>query len=153
MDSTPNKSLFSLFILSLHLMTHLHGAASSQDVKKFMKGYEVHVVNNLPSTPGLFIHCASGNDDLGNHTLNLNEEFTWHFHMNFWQTTKYFCRFRWENRDVAHDVFNYKLSSSCEYDHHQAEGNICYWSVTLDGFYLGNQIPPQNVMKIYDWLP
>ncbi|GFQ03565.1 hypothetical protein PHJA_002500300, partial [Phtheirospermum japonicum] len=44
----------------------------------------VYVVNNLPSnSPLLDLRCQSGDDDLGNKTLRVNENFHWTFCQNF----------------------------------------------------------------------
>ncbi|PIN26862.1 hypothetical protein CDL12_00355 [Handroanthus impetiginosus] len=167
MSSTTTKSLFSLLVLWFYLCD-LTKIASSSNTKTVAKDHElhiinkfsskidpgeifsVHVVNNLPSnTSPLSIHCSSKNDDLGNHALYVNDDFHWHFGMNFWFTTLFFCRFQWEGKNVAFDVFNARLAKSyCESD--QVE-SICLWSVKQDGFYIGNQIPPARLTKLHDW--
>lgn len=45
-------------------------------------------MNKLPqNSPPLMVHCASKNDDLGNHTLTFNQEFSWKFCENFFWNT------------------------------------------------------------------
>ncbi|KAK4394103.1 S-protein74 [Sesamum angolense] len=117
------------------------------------QGYEVHIVNNLPdnSSP-LFVHCASKDDDLGNHTLRLNDDFNWQFRMNIGLTTLYYCRFLWESKNKICDVFNKILAVDCESYDEKEDGNICFWSIRQDGFWLGNQNPPLALVQIYEWL-
>ncbi|XP_073272450.1 S-protein homolog 19-like [Primulina huaijiensis] len=133
---------FTLFLLSL-----LVDLASSQS----NEGYEVHVVNVLPNNDSpLKIHCASKTTDLGNHTLYVTNDFYWHFRMNFWHTTMFFCSFHWGSRNQAFEVFNEDIAYTCGF---KPDGNICNWSVREDGFWLSNQVPPgPSQIKKYDWV-
>ncbi|EYU27292.1 hypothetical protein MIMGU_mgv1a026865mg, partial [Erythranthe guttata] len=162
------KRLLFLFLLSLYL-NHSTKAISSlirktlrteEKIQIFDKierktspgqGYEVHIVNKLPinSTFPLNIHCASKDDDLGNHTLNLNDDFNWHFKMNYGLSTMFFCRFKWGSKDQAHEVFNKHIAFYCEGYNEKADGNICLWSIKEDGFWISNEIPPRLWTQIY----
>ncbi|GFQ04293.1 hypothetical protein PHJA_002573200 [Phtheirospermum japonicum] len=42
--------------------------------------------------------------------------------MNFWGTTLYFCRFRWESKEQAFEIFNSDITKACD-DH------TCEWVV------------------------
>lgn len=56
----------------------------------------VHLFNNLPDGKNATIHCKSADDDLGEHILRSpNEGFSWAFHVNFWDTTLYWCNVWW----------------------------------------------------------
>ncbi|KAL0349986.1 UNVERIFIED_CONTAM: hypothetical protein Sradi_4147800 [Sesamum radiatum] len=110
MNSITKKHLFSLFLLSIYVSDPFNCIHTVNGVQQNVfpgQGYEVHIVNNLPdnSSP-LFVHCASKDDDLGNHTLRLNDDFNWHFRMNIGLTTLYYCRFLWESKNKICDVFN-----------------------------------------------
>ncbi|KAL0349990.1 UNVERIFIED_CONTAM: S-protein2 [Sesamum radiatum] len=150
MSSITKKSLFSLFVLSIHHLSELAVLVNAKATTKVgpAEVFTVHVVNNLPNNMStLLIHCASKDDDMGNHTLYVNDDFHWRFHVNFWVSTMFFCRFQWDSKNVAHEVFNKRLGSLCE----NGEDNICLWSVKEDGFWIDNQIPPTQLKKIYGW--
>ncbi|KAL3649949.1 hypothetical protein CASFOL_006352 [Castilleja foliolosa] len=49
------------------------------------------------------IHCASGDRELGFHTLAVNEQFQWDLCAR--ARTKYFCHFWWGSKQKAFDVF------------------------------------------------
>ncbi|PIN13808.1 hypothetical protein CDL12_13579 [Handroanthus impetiginosus] len=146
------KSFFTLLVLWLYL-SDLTKTLCSFDAKFSSKlqpfePFTVYVTNNLPNnSPPLFIHCASGDNELGNHKLYVNNNFHWSFKLNFRQTTLYFCRFRWRGRNVAFDVFNTGIGDKCEGPH----GNLCAWFVKQDGFYFGNDLPPRGLTKLHDW--
>ncbi|KAI3451078.1 hypothetical protein Pfo_007743 [Paulownia fortunei] len=114
--------------------------------------YEVHIINSLPNNSSpLFIHCASKDDDLGNHTLHQKDDFHWHFRINVLLSTLFFCRFRWDSKDKSYDVFNKHLAPNCETYDQKVDGNICVWSIRQDGFWISNQIPPITLVQIYQW--
>ncbi|XP_055961807.1 S-protein homolog 74-like [Mercurialis annua] len=91
----------------------------------------VVTITNRISTTNLFLHCASKNNKLGNHSLPYLSNFSFHFHMNFWRTTKFWCYMRPENqRHYANfDVFRYddKIMNRCP------GMPFCYWSATNTG--------------------
>ncbi|KAL3649708.1 hypothetical protein CASFOL_006111 [Castilleja foliolosa] len=108
--------------------------------------FTVYIVNNLPpnSSP-LVVHCASKDDDLGNHTVVRNQDYHFDFCDNFWSTTKFFCHVWWRNKDKAFVVFKEKFGrTSCLKD-------VCYWAVKDDGIYYSNYNPPRGLKKRYDW--
>ncbi|KAH6810359.1 hypothetical protein C2S51_024121 [Perilla frutescens var. frutescens] len=163
-STTTKKTLFSLLILSLTLGDFMVVNVTGDEIintagitceRRFVprkeveqddigSKYDVHIVNNLPSSSNspLLIHCASGDDDLGDHSLGRTCDFNWSFRMNFFLTTKFFCRFRWEGKNVAHDVFSDRLGDGCfPIDNHVRYR--CTWLVKADGFYLEN-------VKVYD---
>ncbi|KAG9148500.1 hypothetical protein Leryth_023615 [Lithospermum erythrorhizon] len=111
--------------------------------------YEVHVINNLPpNSPKLRIHCASGDNDLGYHDLNVNGSFSWIFQLNIIiGKTLFFCHFWWENKDIRFDVFHGKIGFC-------GDEKICAWIVKEDGFYKGYHLPPfkpNELEKKYSW--
>ncbi|KAL8051772.1 hypothetical protein ABFX02_06G170500 [Erythranthe guttata] len=107
--------------------------------------YTVYVVNNLPSNSApLLLHCASGNDDLGDHVLSTNQDFHFDFCENPFSTL-FFCRFRWNGKNTAFDVFDASWKKNrCTYD-------VCYYSVQSDGFYFSDTNPPTNLVKLSSW--
>ncbi|KAI5682134.1 hypothetical protein M9H77_03362 [Catharanthus roseus] len=128
----PKTLIFSLLILSFYFPTVIHGFPS------FFK-FHVHVVSGLPDNyHALRIHCQS-KGDLGYHTLYVNDDFQWKFHVNWQKTTLFFCHlsFLW---DIA--------------DHHCGSNpNVCYWAVKEYGFYLAEyeHPKPDNLLHTYTW--
>ncbi|KAL0378828.1 UNVERIFIED_CONTAM: hypothetical protein Sradi_3188300 [Sesamum radiatum] len=131
MSSITKKSLFSLFVLSIY---HLSELAVLVNAKAIARDHEAHIANISPSKVGpaevftvhvvnnlsnnmsaLLIHCASKDDDLGNHTLYVNDDFHWRSHMNFSVSTMFFCRFQWDSKNVAHEVTS-RAFSRCRKD-------------------------------------
>ncbi|GFP88805.1 hypothetical protein PHJA_001024200 [Phtheirospermum japonicum] len=49
------------------------------------------------------IHCASGDYELGFHTLSVNEQFHWKFCV--FSHTLLFCHLWWDHKQKAFDVF------------------------------------------------
>ncbi|KAI3908458.1 hypothetical protein MKX01_009260 [Papaver californicum] len=47
-----------------------------------------------PNTP-LNFHCKSADDDLGERSLAFDNSWSWEFHVNFLDTTLYWCDFWW----------------------------------------------------------
>lgn len=146
MDYISPKKPFSFFIiLTLHLVQTIHVFAG-------LEPYEIYIVNNLPdNTNPLFIHCKSKDNDLGVLNLAQNTGFRWHFRMNIWENTLYFCGFLWARKNTTFTVFDFSLA-----DHEcgrKIKDNICYWSVQYDGFYLVNVLnpPPGSLKKMQTW--
>ncbi|KAL3649747.1 hypothetical protein CASFOL_006150 [Castilleja foliolosa] len=127
-----HKMMKTLLLLCLGLLNILAPAhACSLSVK-----VNVHVVNNLPSGSKLKIHCASGDDDLGFHTLSINKEFQWGFCAN--PRTLFFCHLWWGPKQRAFDVF---VSSILIYPLH-------VWSARADGIY---EAVNGTFVKKFDW--
>ncbi|XAR60197.1 hypothetical protein NMG60_11033459 [Bertholletia excelsa] len=56
----------------------------------------VEVMNRLGGGRRLSIHCRSGDDDLGYHSLEEEREMAWSFSPNIWATTLFYCEVRWD---------------------------------------------------------
>ncbi|KAK4710573.1 hypothetical protein R3W88_005086 [Solanum pinnatisectum] len=89
--------LISFIIINLMMMTNasiLHAR-----VTEFF-------VSDLPqNTSPLQVHCQSQDDDLGVHTLKMNEKFDFSFHQNFWGITHFHYAFSWDLKNNNFDVF------------------------------------------------
>lgn len=97
---------------------------------------EVHIINKLPS--GLLplqIHCESRDDDLGNHSTIVNEDYHWRFCAAITNKSLFFCRFRWGMKYKVFDVFNdgYYCIKGLTLPNFL---NYCKWEVRSEGFYL-----------------
>ncbi|GFP98292.1 hypothetical protein PHJA_001973100 [Phtheirospermum japonicum] len=111
----------------------------------FTYEYAVHVINKLPpNSAPLKLHCASKDDDLGNHTLPINQDYNWSFCNNIIYDTLFFCRLRWESKEKAFDVFESKWRSKCD-------TLYCYWMAKDDGIYFSKVDDLRSFTKEYDW--
>ncbi|KAL2459129.1 S-protein-like protein 1 [Forsythia ovata] len=108
------------------------------------QAYKVSVLNGLPqgSSP-LKLHCASGNDDLGFHTLNINQDFSWKFCESIIQNTLFFCHLWWGSKNIAFDAFSSNSIEDCP------EG-VCLWVAKSDGIYFRFNVIGQ-LEKKYSW--
>ncbi|KAI3470518.1 hypothetical protein Pfo_027181 [Paulownia fortunei] len=105
---------------------------------------QVHVMNNLPSnSPPLKLHCASGDDDLGYHTLRVNQDFNWTFCENFYPNTLFFCHLWWGSKQKTFDAFSSKWIGP-DSKHH-------YWIAKSDGIYFSYSNNPQSFTKKFSW--
>ncbi|KAI3470519.1 hypothetical protein Pfo_027182 [Paulownia fortunei] len=105
---------------------------------------EVFVVNNLPSnSASLKLHCASKDDDLGNHMLKTNQYFHWTFCENFFPNTLFFCHLWWGSKQRTFDAFKSKWKQ--KYSGHD------YWVVKSDGIYFSFFNSTKDFIKKYDW--
>ncbi|OIT04437.1 hypothetical protein A4A49_65202, partial [Nicotiana attenuata] len=133
------------FLLLLLTPIDLSRAKSCFITRRFY----VHVIDKLPSNSSkLQVHCASGDDDLGYHSLTANQEFDWSFCQGFAWTTLFFCHFWWGTKNKSFNVFNDPV-------HCVEDGKLpklteqCAWVVKSDGFYLGTYISPGIVEDMY----
>ncbi|XP_047979554.1 S-protein homolog 24-like [Salvia hispanica] len=130
-------------ILFLITLSHLLLQTSAR--KCFLTNeYTVHVVTFLPEdSPPLEFHCASGDDDLGNHKLTkYGTEVKWSFCDNITHTTLFFCTLHWGKKKKSLDVFKSSWRNKC------SSGN-CVWAAQEDGIYFANKPPVYN--KAFDW--
>lgn len=108
--------------------------------------YKIMIYNKIRNS-SVGVHCRSSDDDLGYHKLRPFQSINWSFRQNIWFTTRFSCQFSWgrKRRDV--NVFDSKLSKSC----HSRSGNLCFWSIRPDGFYLSNTIYMKDHYRVYTW--
>jgi len=105
----------------------------------------VYITNDLEGREDLNIHCKSGDDDLGQHVLNINQAFKMSFGTNYFWGTLFFCSFQWGNSPLLHfDVYDqsrdYYLCDECK------------WYIKKDGPCRFEQQPDNsNIYKCYDW--
>ncbi|PIN07266.1 hypothetical protein CDL12_20172 [Handroanthus impetiginosus] len=105
--------------------------------------YTIHVLNKLPQNNKLRLHCASGDDDLGTHTIDVGYDFHWHFCDGWTGRTLFFCHLYWGSKQIAFYVFRSKWAYRCWLD--------CYWEARSDGIYFSGKNPPGALEKKYDW--
>ncbi|KAK4403929.1 hypothetical protein Sango_0761500 [Sesamum angolense] len=135
MSYTTIKNFFILFLLTSNLLQ----ALSCHIVRE----YTIHVVNKLPPNSILSLHCASGDDDLGTHTVLVNGDYNWKLCDTWTGVTLFFCHLYWDSKQVAFDAFRSKWSDRC--------GLACYWEARSDGIYFSEKFPPEKLEKKHDW--
>ncbi|KAL8058883.1 hypothetical protein ABFS82_03G049900 [Erythranthe guttata] len=106
--------------------------------------YEVQVVNKLPPRDNsLYLHCASGNNEVGRRTIYAGQKFGWKFCENFMSNTLFFCHLWWGSKNRAFNVFKSNHRNDCN-------KYVCIWSARSDGIYYQNGYDGKFVKK-YDW--
>lgn len=106
--------------------------------------HHIHILSELPpDSPPVKVHCASGDDDLGDHILAPKQSFEWSFCANFFPTTVFFCHFWWDGKDLAFEVYHERFA--------QKRTHNSWWITKHDGIYFSNANEPLNQMKKYDW--
>ncbi|EYU44678.1 hypothetical protein MIMGU_mgv1a021042mg, partial [Erythranthe guttata] len=63
-----------------------------------------------PNTPYLNVHCKSGDRDLGNQVLALNQDFHWDFDSGI--RTLSFCNLSWNRKSKTFDVYSVDCPTS-----------------------------------------
>ncbi|RAL48215.1 hypothetical protein DM860_005639 [Cuscuta australis] len=124
--------IISCAIMAPHLQT------ASANPKKVVRILDSIPTNNpvQPMKP-LLVHCKSKDTDLGAWAMNENDEREFHFRVNIWGTTLFWCEFNWgvKARDVV--VFNAQ-EGQCGGERY------CNWIVKTDGFYFAKGESPKD---------
>ncbi|KAL7109307.1 hypothetical protein ACP275_06G168200 [Erythranthe tilingii] len=132
-----NLFVFFLVITSILQISSAKKCILSNEVR-------VHVSNDLPSnTVPLKLHCASADDDLGNHTLMINQDFSWRFCDGFFWNTLFFCHFWWGPSQIAIDVYSSHWVAQ--------ESDDKYWAARSDGIYFSFFSDPKTFTRRFDW--
>lgn len=115
--------LLNILILSLFFTTCF-------SISFKFKKIHVTITNRLPgSSPPLYLHCKSHDDDLGNHILLFNQFYDWTFRMDLFESTLFSCDFWWLEQHEGFVVFDKDIGS--------VVGNTqISYEVRSDGFYL-----------------
>ncbi|KAM3684177.1 hypothetical protein ACB098_11G024900 [Castanea mollissima] len=109
----------------------------------------VRIVNNLDNSV-LFYHCKSKDDDLGLRQLQPGENWQFSFHINFFETTLFFCNFWYTNSSKIkfHAVFDvFSTDSELIQD---CGGYNCIWIAKEDGLYVYN-LETNMTLRMHDW--
>ncbi|KAI5647766.1 hypothetical protein M9H77_33771 [Catharanthus roseus] len=140
------KTSFVFIFISLTLSAIL--VSGCLTFPPWIEKYHVHVANHLPNNSHpLTVRCQSKDDDIGTHTLYVNEEIQWHFcTVNF--NTLFFCHFWWANKDASLDVFNGDLSDSCHNNFVNEGKYTCYWTVREHNICL---VTDDDFGRCHDW--
>lgn len=131
------KYLLQIFILStLLVQTMADLFCVDPDIPTM-----VDVVNNLPpNSAPLNVHCWSGDNDMGNHALGVDQDYYFPFCTTI--GTLYSCSFSWNGKYTSFDV----LSSNWKTNY----GNY-YWIVKSNGIFLSDKYLPQKYIQNHAW--
>ncbi|KAK9149163.1 hypothetical protein Scep_007920 [Stephania cephalantha] len=106
----------------------------------------VHVRNDISPTAKLNLHCKSKDDDLGQHVVTYQQEFTWSFRGNIFARTLFWCNMNWTNR--AGHLFQQSFTT---YESKVTPcGKDCVWSARTDGVYFLDNFVGRFVL-VYSW--
>lgn len=146
MKNSPNMKLYFLpfLILSTNLYSHVTSSTSDNPNCIFTRRFEVHVVNMLPNSPPMTVHCKSRDDDLGEHTVVYWQDYNFHFCTKL-IFTLFWCRIKWQSKNIAFDVFSGKWFPN------RCATGICYWAAKEDGIYFADELPPNLPEKVHPW--
>ncbi|TYH53007.1 hypothetical protein ES332_D09G067900v1 [Gossypium tomentosum] len=96
--------------------------------------FHVHLVNAMSdNSKPLMVHLKSKDNDLQEHPLWKNGDFQFHFKINFWETTLFYCTFKHGTETKVFNIFvhgdRYSESKVCK-----KPNKTVYWKVQDDGF-------------------
>ncbi|GFP96192.1 hypothetical protein PHJA_001763300 [Phtheirospermum japonicum] len=107
--------------------------------------YHVHIINGFENhSKSLNVHCWSSQDDLGQHSLQVDEDFTWHFKVEFDGSTLFSCDVNQGALTKRFDAFSAAVEGTrC------ALNGECYWLVADAGIYFSTD--DFTWEKKYEW--
>ncbi|KAK1417072.1 hypothetical protein QVD17_26194 [Tagetes erecta] len=113
--------------------------------------WTVYIYNQINNP--ITVHVESGDDDLGNHTLALNDNQNWSFCQAITVKTLFYAHFYWDSKTAFFDVFDYETSKRYCTKWGFQKPRKCVWLVREDGFYLGEELTPfpEGWTKLHDW--
>ncbi|KAL8235045.1 hypothetical protein R6Q59_021145, partial [Mikania micrantha] len=113
----------------------------------------VYIYNGI--NDHITVHVQSRDDDLGNHTLALNDNENWGFCENITFKTRFYAHFYWNSKTAFFDVFDEHTSQRycTQWKFRIRRARRCFWLVREDGFYLGERLNPfpDGWIKLHDW--
>ncbi|EOA15692.1 hypothetical protein CARUB_v10006402mg [Capsella rubella] len=87
----------------------------------------VDIINDIGPNVQLGLHCKSKNKDLGTQYLAPQQHWGFRANLNVWETTLYFCRFRWGSQSQWFDIL------IANRDQKTCEHHPCVWSIRPNG--------------------
>ena len=100
------------------------------------------------------VHIKSGDDDLGDHTLEFNDNENWSFCENFWETTLFYAYFNCKGtKSVSFNVWDHDTGDLYGSGSARSHERKLVWLVRDDGFYVGQNHTsfPDGMTHLYDW--
>lgn len=97
--------------------------------------WRIFITNTI--TDNIVAHVQSGDDDLGNHTIPFNTNYSWEFCRRMDRRTLYFGSFWWGSKFQTFDLYNKDIDRF--YHTSDARDDNCYWLVRPDGFWISRR--------------
>ncbi|KAI3861843.1 hypothetical protein MKW92_003357 [Papaver armeniacum] len=143
-NGSPMPTKF--FVIVVFLMILFGFSSVTEGIGWYNFETSVIVKNALSPNVTLTYHCKSADDDLGERTLDFDASWHWTFHINFWETTLYWCNFSWDDngkpRKEGYQIFKAKR----DYDRC---GYYCRNDIHSDGVYAFNRDDEPSL--VYKW--
>ena len=92
----------------------------------------------------LGVHCKSKDDDIGFRSLKKGEKYSYKFHINFPNSTLFFCRF-------SRGLINKGVFDLYVVDRDYNRCTKCLWKAEKDGLY-GNGEFPKLALVFFKWI-
>ncbi|PWA50439.1 plant self-incompatibility S1 [Artemisia annua] len=110
----------------------------------------IYIFNHIKDP--IHVRVKSEDDDLGDHTLALNQNENFSFCENFLLTTMFYADFKWKGKTALFVLFDKNVWPHCGKGSLK-KSRVCLWIVRDDGFYVaGEWAPfPDGWTKMYDW--
>ncbi|PIA31845.1 hypothetical protein AQUCO_04800027v1 [Aquilegia coerulea] len=141
-----NKVAYSFMLV---LVIALMSSTTTRPVSGLFIGKTyVYIINNLGPNIKFNYHCKSADDDLGERSLNFNEEWHWKFQTNWFDTTLFWCNMWWT------DTNGRQVSGSTDIYKAKRDKTKCYrrcrYYVKADGIYRYNSVM-YRLDLLYTW--
>ncbi|KAE9593705.1 putative plant self-incompatibility S1 [Lupinus albus] len=118
--ATMVQALCHISIFILVLISNL--TILSEGKLVFFPVRHVHIKNNLGDGINLQVHCKSGDDDLGIHNVTYGGDYQFHFRVNAFGTTLFFCGLVWDAKlHYLNAYIHQRDKERCAPD--------CFWTV------------------------
>lgn len=132
---------FLVFVVAFFVL----GRSSNAYIFGIFQEYKVHIINDIRSnSEQVIVRCQSADNDLGEHYLNKGDDFHWHFRVNFFRSTLFFCHVKMGENEKFFNAFNVGyISSTCE------DTSTCFWAVRDEGIFFS--CDNENYSKAYQW--
>ncbi|XP_010433677.1 PREDICTED: uncharacterized protein LOC104717750 [Camelina sativa] len=88
---------------------------------------DVDIINDIDPNVQLGLHCKSKDKDLGSQSLVLHQHWGFREAINSWETTLFFCHFKWGSQDKWFDILVTRR------DQYVCKHHPCVWSIRPDG--------------------
>ncbi|EEF41294.1 conserved hypothetical protein [Ricinus communis] len=108
--------------------------------------YHVHIINEMKNHKFLHVHCKSKDDDLGIHHLQHGQQYSWHFNINIFATTLFWCYMSPDHK--LHARFDVFWDAKYLYD--RCGPHDCWWVAKDDGAYLRKRPNPDELQHRWE---
>ncbi|XP_022727882.1 S-protein homolog 1-like [Durio zibethinus] len=146
------RNMFFLLVLAMIAISPSISSSSEPGkehtlIFEMYKTWHVHAVNGMSQNEILFLHCKSGDNDLGIRNLTVGTEFDWKFKPQIFGKTLFWCYMASDHGHASFNVFwnDDDLFYRCAWKN-------CIWIAKDDGIYLKN-IPQKYDEFRHKWEP